>query len=244
MRPVVIVRHATTEGPAYFGTWLTAQGIPWREVRLDLGEDLPADASGMSGIGFMGGPMSVNDRLPWIPKALALIRDADQRSVPVIGHCLGGQLMSRAFGGSVTANAVDGVPAKEIGWHTVTPTDTPEAREWFGTDLPFDVFQWHGETFSVPPGAVRLAGSPLCVDQAFCKGPHLGMQFHIEMDEPTIAVWCETGAGEVAEALSGPRPDGVQDAAKVDARTGERLPRMRRVTDAIYRHWAEGLRGV
>jgi len=243
MKPVVIIRHATTEGPAYFGTWLTGQGIPWHEVRLDLGEPLPADASGISGIGFMGGPMSVNDPLPWIPQALTLIRDADRRGVPVIGHCLGGQLLSRALGGSVTRNTVGGEAAKEIGWHIATPTEAPEAREWFGTDLPFDVFQWHGETFSVPPGAVRLAGSPLCGNQAFCSGGHLGMQFHIEMDEPTIALWCESGAPEVAEALAGPRPEGVQDAATVHAATGERLPRMRRVTDRVYRRWAAGLAG-
>jgi len=244
MKPVVIVRHATSEGPAYFGAWLSGKGIPWSEVRLDLGERLPADASGMSGIGFMGGPMSVNDPLPWIPQALDLIRDADRRGVPVIGHCLGGQLLSRALGGDVTRNMLAGEPAKEIGWHTAVPSASPEAREWFGTDQPFDVFQWHGETFSVPAGAVQLASSPLCANQAFCKGPHLGMQFHVEMDEPTIAVWCESGSPEVAEALAGPRPGGVQAAAEVHARTSECLPRMRRVTDAIYHHWAKGLKGV
>jgi hypothetical protein len=89
---------------------------------------------------------------------------------------------------------------------------------------------------------VRLAGSPLCADQSFVKGPHLGMQFHIEMDPPTIAVWCASGAGEVAEALAGPRPQGVQDAATVQALTAERLPRMRAVTARVCQtHWADAL---
>jgi GMP synthase-like glutamine amidotransferase len=244
LRPVVIVRHATTEGPAFFGTWLTANGIDWREVRIDQGDSLPIEASGMAGLGFMGGPMSVNDPLPWIPQALDLICDASRLGVPVIGHCLGGQIMCRAFGGEVTLNRHQGQPAKEIGWHRVTPTATPEARDWFGTEEPLDVFQWHGETFGIPPGATRLATSERCPNQAFAIGPHIAMQFHIEMDEPTIEAWYGSGAPEVAEALAGPRPQGIQTAEEVQALTPERLPRMRQLTDRIYRHWAEGLARV
>ncbi len=242
MRPVGIVRFAPTEGPAWFASWLTAAAIPWKEIRLDQGEPLPADTSTLSGLGLMGGPMSVNDPLPWVPPLLALIRDADQRGAPVIGHCLGGQLISRAFGGHVGINMVDGAPAKEIGWHTVTPVDTEQARDWFGTRLDFDVFQWHGETFSTPPGAIHLAASARCANQAFAIGPHLGMQFHCEMDEATIATWCQSGADEVAEALAGPHPEGVQDAATVMHATPERLPCMRAISRRIYERWAAGLR--
>ncbi|MBU3693503.1 MAG: type 1 glutamine amidotransferase [Rhodocyclaceae bacterium] len=242
MKPVAIFRFAPTEGPAFFADWLTTQGIPWTEVRIDQGEPVPQSAVAFSGIGMMGGPMSVNDPLPWIGPLLELIRDADRSGVPVIGHCLGGQLMSRAFGGEVGVNRSGGEAAKEIGWHSATPTAAPEARDWFGTSAPFDVFQWHGETFSVPPGAARLASSPLCTNQAFSRGPHIGMQFHVEMDEPTIDVWCRSGAGEVAEALAGPRPGGVQSADQVHLLTAERLPRMRTVTDRIYRRWTSGLR--
>lgn len=241
MKPVAIFRFATIDGPAYFADWLTSQGIPWTEIRIDQGDPVPSSPEGFSGIGMMGGPMSVNDPLPWIEPLLGLIRKAQAQGIPLIGHCLGGQLISRALGGTVSTNRRDGEQAKEIGWHSVRPTDTPEARAWLGDAPEFDVFQWHGETFSIPPGATRLASSALCDNQMFAIGPSIGMQCHIEMDEPTLSTWCEGGAPEVAEALKGPRPGGVQTADQVHALTAERLPRMRKLTRHIYRHWAENL---
>ena len=243
MKPVVIFRFAPSEGPAFFAEWLTSQGIAWTEVRIDRGEPVPASPEGFSGIGMMGGPMSVNDPLPWIEALLELIRQAQASGIPVIGHCLGGQLLSRALGGTVGTNTRDGEPTKEIGWHHIQPEPNAEARVWLGEATAFDVFQWHGETFSLPPGATRLASSTLCDNQMFAIGPSIGMQCHIEMDEPTIATWCEGGAPEVAEALAGPRPGGVQTAGEVLGLTAERLPRMRQLTDHIYRHWATGLKG-
>jgi GMP synthase-like glutamine amidotransferase len=107
---VIICRFAPTEGPGYFGTYLTARRIVWRIVKLDEGESLPG-AREAAGLAMMGGPMSVNDDLPWIPKMLGLIRETVDADVPVIGHCLGGQLLAKALGAAVTRN-----PVKEIGW--------------------------------------------------------------------------------------------------------------------------------
>src|SRR6185503_3931735 len=104
MKPVAIFRSAPTEGPGYFATYLERRSIPWKLVALDKGEAVPRDARRFSGLVFMGGPMSVNDDLPWIIPALELVRDAVRKDVPVLGHCLGGQLMSKAFGGTVRAN--------------------------------------------------------------------------------------------------------------------------------------------
>src|SRR3954451_9777456 len=92
MKPVAIFRHAGTEGPGYFATYLDEHRIPWRLVKVDAGEEIPADPREYSGLAFMGGPMSVNDPLPWIPRVLALINGAVAADVPVLGHCLGGQL--------------------------------------------------------------------------------------------------------------------------------------------------------
>ena len=145
-------------------------------MALDQGETVPRDARRFSGLVFMGGPMSVNDDLPWIIPALELVRDAVRKDVPVLGHCLGGQLMSKAFGGNVTANKV-----KEIGWGEVRVADNGVARAWLG-DLPaFESFHWHGETFSIPPGATRILEGEHCANQAFAIGKHLGMQCHVEM---------------------------------------------------------------
>src|SRR5215471_17613303 len=113
MRPVAIFRHYVTEGPGYFATYLERSGLPWELVKLDEGRTVPTTPDAFSGLVFMGGPMSVNDDLPWIPPVLNLIRSAVARGVPVLGHCLGGQLMSKALGGEVTR-----APVKEIGWGT------------------------------------------------------------------------------------------------------------------------------
>lgn len=242
MKPVAIFRFATIDGPAYFADWLTSQGIPWTEIRIDQGAPVPSSPEGFSGIGMMGGPMSVNDPLPWIAPLLELIRQAHTGGMPLIGHCLGGQLISQALGGTVSTNCSRGEPAKEIGWHTIHPQPNDAARQWLGDASEFDVFQWHGETFSIPPGAIRLASSPLCDNQMFAIGPSIGMQCHIEMDEPTISVWCESGAPEVAEAMTGTRPEGVQTADQVLGLTRERLPRMRRLTERVYGVWVGGLR--
>src|SRR5262245_55774807 len=114
MKPVAIFRHLAAEGPGHFVTYLTRRNVPWRLVRIDEGEAVPGDPAGFSGLVFMGGPMSANDRLPWIDEILALIRAAVASDVPVLGHCLGAQLMAKALGGEVTRNAV-----KEIGWGKV-----------------------------------------------------------------------------------------------------------------------------
>src|SRR5690606_21403555 len=98
MKPVAIFRHVASEGPGYFATYLSQAGIPWRVVAIDEGARVPDSAEDYSGLAFMGGPMSVNDDLPWIAPVLTLIRSAAEAGVPVIGHCLGGQLMARAFG--------------------------------------------------------------------------------------------------------------------------------------------------
>lgn len=234
MNPVLIFRHFPTEGPGYCATFLERHGIAWRLVRIDAGDAPPASAAGCAGLVFMGGPMSVNDGLPWIAPVLALIRDAVARGVPVLGHCLGGQLMAKALGGVVTPN-----PVKEIGWGEVAASDNADARHWFGHAAPrFLSFHWHGETFSVPPGATHLLKSAHCANQGFALGPHLGLQCHIEMTAEMIAAWCASGAREIARAAASP---GVQPAAEIRTRLDERLPRLHAVADGVYARWIENL---
>src|SRR3970040_2627743 len=99
MKPVAIFRHAPTEGPGYFATVLERHHVPWRLIKVDAGEAVPADPRAFSGLALMGGPMSVNDDLPWIAPVLQLIRSGVAAHVPVLGHCLGGQPMSGGPGG-------------------------------------------------------------------------------------------------------------------------------------------------
>ncbi|MBL8488976.1 MAG: type 1 glutamine amidotransferase [Rhodocyclaceae bacterium] len=230
MDPVAIFRHSPGEGPAYFATFLEARSVPWTLVRVDEGEPVPESPAGYSGLGFMGGPMSVNDDLPWIPGALALIRRAVADGVPVIGHCLGGQLMAKALGGRVTRN-----PVKEIGWGTVATVG--DGGGWLPDTAPFEAFHWHGETFAIPDGATRILESRFCPNQAFVLGPHLGMQCHVEMTEALIRLWNRQWAAESATPS-----DSVQTPEQMYGDMAARIAAMRAVADRLYGRWVEGLR--
>jgi len=235
MKPVAIFRHSPTEGPGYFATYLDCLDLPWQLVALDRGDAVPSRTEDFSGLVFMGGPMSVNDDLPWIAPALELIRKAVAADVPVLGHCLGGQLMSKALGGSVRRN-----PVTEIGWGEIEVADNPEARAWFGPDLKrFESFHWHGETFTIPPRAVRIMGNRNCENQGFVVGKNLGMQCHVEMTEQLIDSWCEAGAEEIAGSKASPA---VQSAGQMKRGMHEKIVAMRRVADRLYNRWTEGLR--
>jgi len=234
VKPIAIFRHAPQEGPGYFATFCDAQGLPWKLLRIDAGEPVPSAPGAFSGLVFMGGPMSVNDDLPWIAPVLALIRAAVAADIPVLGHCLGGQLMAKALGGSVGRN-----PVKEIGWGAVQVLDSPVARDWFGTVNTFASFHWHGETFTLPPAAERILESAHCANQAFALGPNLALQCHVEMTEAMIQSWCEVGADEIAAAAASPA---VQTPQQMQALNAANLPAMRAVAEQLYGRWARGLK--
>ena len=234
MKPVAIFRHSPTEGPGYFATYLETHRLPWRLVAVDEGEKVPTRAGDFSGLVFMGGPMSVNDDLPWIAPVLDLIRDGVAAQVPVLGHCLGGQLMSKALGGSVGRNAI-----KEIGWGEIDVADNAQARAWFGADVKsFESFHWHGETFSIPPGAVRIMGNRNCENQGFVIGGNLGMQCHVEMTQDLIDSWCKSGADEIANAKS----PAVQKPEQMRQDMERKLTALRAVANRLYDRWIAGLK--
>lgn len=184
--------------------------------------------------------MSVNDSLPWIESVCALIRDAVARDIPVIGHCLGGQLISKALDGTITRS-----PFKEIGWGTVNAEDNDVARHWIADSLSktgaATVFQWHGETFSLPSGAQRILSNGYCANQAFALGPHLAMQCHVEMTPEMIAEWCNSWSAETQNLA--PLPESVQTPGQMQAEIGSRLPAMRILAERLYSVWVRGLRG-
>ena len=234
MKPVAIFRHFVTEGPGYFATYLDRSGVPWQLIKLDQDEAAPASCESFSGLVFMGGPMSVNDDLPWIPPLLDLIRDAVARDVPVLGHCLGGQLMAKALGGHVSP-----APVKEIGWGQVKVEGADESAVWFERDgAEFLSFHWHGETFSIPPGATRVLSSSWCANQAFALGKHLALQCHIEMTEELVRKWCQSGAREIARS-GGP---GVQSVDTILTDLAAKIDALHSVADCVYARWLQGLR--
>ncbi|MDR2625190.1 MAG: type 1 glutamine amidotransferase [Zoogloeaceae bacterium] len=236
MNPVAIFRHSPTEGPGYFAIFLESRRIPWKLIPLDAGARIPERADAWSGLCFMGGPMSVNEELPWIAPVCALIRDAIEKGIPVLGHCLGGQLISKALGGTVGKN-----PVPEIGWSVLNGGKDAVSRHWLGDYVggTLDVFQWHRETFSLPEGATLLAENACCAHQIAALGPHLALQCHIEMLPEMIEEWC----GHWQEEVTATPPPSVQTPERIQAELPQRLPALRRVADQLYGVWVSGLAG-
>ncbi|MEO8101721.1 MAG: type 1 glutamine amidotransferase [Betaproteobacteria bacterium] len=235
MKPVAILRFSSDDGPGYFASFLDRHSIPWTLCRIDEGETPPASLDDFSGLVLMGGPMSVNDDLPWIPPVLTLIRAAIANHRPCIGHCLGGQLMSKALGGEVASN-----PVKEIGWNPLFAENNALAKEWLGEDIAvnpqFTTFQWHGETFTLPRGATRILHAVACENQAYVIGNSLAMQCHIEMTAEMIEEWCADWEAENAVVSAS-----VQRPAEMHAAIQEKMPALRALADRLYGRWVTGL---
>jgi len=232
MKPVRIFRHIACEPPGYLGDFLRARGVPFEVVCIDEGQTVPADLDGVSGLVFMGGAGSVHDSHSWIAEEIALIRRAVAEAVPVLGVCLGGQLMSVALGGEVTR-----APAMEIGWHEVRQVPGAGARDWLGgAPERFTAYHWHAWTFSVPEGAERLLASDCTDNQAFALGPHLALQFHLEMTAPMVNGWVRRYGGDLEDA----HPC-IESAALMTRGLAQRLAALHRVSDAIYGRWLDGV---
>ena len=228
MKPIAIFRFYKIEGPGYLGSFLDAHSIPWKLFKIDDGADFPSSPENFSGLVFMAGTMSANDDLPSISSALVLIRQAIRVNIPVLGHCLGGQLLSKALGGEVSRGAI-----KEIGWGKVVVADNAIAKKWFGNFYEFESFHWHGESFSLPDGATRLLSSKFCENQAFSIGVHLGMQCHLEITEKMVNTWYEAGAEEI-ENSSG---TAVQSFEEVHVNLTNRVTALNEIAKNLYLKW-------
>ncbi len=233
MKPIAIFRHARSEGPGYFASYAERRSLPWELIAIDEGAKLPKEARSYAGLVFMGGPMSANDPLPWVPKVLDLMRNAVRNDIPLLGHCLGAQLMARALGGEVRSST-----CREIGWGEVQVQDNAVASEWFGDLAGFDAFHWHGETFSIPPGGTRVLSNTLCANQAFALGKHIGLQCHLEMTEELVRLWCSGGRAEIEEHATSP---GVQSVVEIERDLEDRLKALQKIADGVYDYWTARL---
>ncbi len=232
MKPIRIFRHISCEGPGYFATFLENYNIPYELVCIDAGEAPPAQIDDVSGLVFMGGPMSANDNLPWIHQELALIRQAASNNLPMLGHCLGGQLISKALNGTISTN-----PVKEIGWLPVQKIANPQADDWLnGLSEENTLFHWHGETFSIPNGGTPILKSKHCTHQGFIMGNTLALQCHVEITADMVREWADLYQGELAHPT-----DTIQSREDMVLNLDKKIEDLQKVADALYWRWLRSI---
>lgn len=194
-RAIWVFQHVACEHLGALRRSVAASGVPLRFFRVHAGDVVPKHLTGCAGLIVLGGPMSVNDRrtLPYLGAELRLIEAALADEVPVLGVCLGSQLLAHAAGARVYRGR-----EKEIGWYPIERTAAAAGDPVFGR-FPHRtmVFHWHGETFDLPKGSVWLARSARYAHQAFRIGRSAyGLQFHVEVTAPMIRSWCRAYRGE------------------------------------------------
>jgi len=227
MSEVLIFKHVPFEGPGTLTEPLKALGIKYREVNLYEG-GAPKNLEGCGGLIIMGGPMNVYEETeyPFLKDEDRLIKEAFAKKLPMIGVCLGAQLMAKAAGAKVTKGQ-----KKEIGWYPLHLTEEAKIDPSFKiSPKEIEVFQWHGDTFEIPKGAVRLASSELFHNQAFRIGENAyAFQFHIEVTEAIIKEWIE---------INGTELEGVRDyidSKKVLAESKQKASELKKLADKIYK---------
>ncbi len=206
--------HTPTETVGAIEDVLKKMNLPYREVHLYKGDGFPRDTHLLSGLIVMGGPMNVDDvaDYPFLLEEVRLIEKLIDEKKPVLGICLGAQLIAKALGSKVYKNS-----EKEVGWHPIQLTEAAKSDPVFSA-LPQEltVLHWHGDTFHLPNGAVHLARSPRCENQAFRWGENTyALQFHLEVTPAMVTSWVKSidgkkdvqDAGEKTEDILNQTPD-------------------------------------
>jgi len=230
-RSVLVLQHAEPESPGILAEILHERGFPIHVVRPYRDEPVPESAAGWSGLVVMGGPMGVYEeaRHPHLGAEVRLIRSALDEGLPIVGVCLGSQLLAAALGGRVAPGM------REIGWFRVVLS--PEASRdplWSGVQSPFTPFHWHGDAFDLPAGCVPLARSERTVCQGFAyREQAYGFLFHLEVTEPMVRAM--TGAFPEELAVAGVDRDGLlREAARA-------LPAIAGIASTVFGRWADRL---
>ncbi|MGH7369496.1 MAG: type 1 glutamine amidotransferase [Candidatus Methylomirabilaceae bacterium] len=235
VKPVLVFQHIWCETPGVFLDLLREQGRPIETVKPYEGNPVPDDLSRFSGLLVMGGPMSVNDEAgyPWLAAEDRLLKQALALDFPTLGVCLGSQLIAKAAGGRVMIG-----PRKEIGWYPIRLTAAARHDPLFrGLPETIEVFQWHGEYFETPPGAVHLASSDLYQCQAFSIGRNVyGLLFHIEVTSRMVGEWVATFKKELEGVKEYVRPDAILE------QLPRRIDALHRYARAIFGRFCEGPR--
>ncbi|HEV2419699.1 MAG TPA: gamma-glutamyl-gamma-aminobutyrate hydrolase family protein [Terriglobia bacterium] len=234
MKQVLVLQHAECEAPGLIGESVEECGCEVKPVRSFAGEAVPEEIGDAAGLVIMGGPMGVyeHDHYPFIRKELRLIEDTLRRSKPLLGVCLGSQLLASALGSEVKKGK-----QKEIGWHRVTLTEASQQDPlWSGAESSFMACHWHGDVFDLPPSAAGLASSMLTPCQAFRYGTAAyGFLFHMEITPEILRGMTTAFEGEIKE-------EGI-DADLIMRESQEYLPALHKIGRQVFRRWAGLLLG-
>ena len=236
MKKLLVCQHVAFEILGTLDPLLRSAGFRIRYVNFSREPDAQPQFDLYHGLVVLGGPMCLDevDSYPHLSTELDLIRDAIRNDVPVLGVCLGAQLLARALGAGVGRNS-----EKEIGWYDVSVTDEGRNDPLFAHFRDTEkIFQWHGDTFEIPDGAVHLATSPTCSNQAFRYGDSAyGFQFHLEVDEPLIERWLSVPihVAELAEL------EGRIDPEAIRRQTPENIARLGELSRGTFGAFIEML---
>jgi GMP synthase (glutamine-hydrolysing) len=229
MKKLLVFQHVAHELLGTLNPLLKRAGFRIRYVNFARQPDADPNLHGYDGLIVLGGPMSVNDagRLPHLTAEMRLIEQALKEDIPVLGICLGAQLIAKTLGAAVYPN-----PEKEIGWYDVSPTGGAENDPLLAAfNQRETIFQWHGDTFDMPKSSCHLAFSILCANQAFRYGAKVyGFQFHLEVDEPMIHRWLRVPENRKEIASLGP----TYSAERIQSETAEHIARLGQLSESVF----------
>jgi GMP synthase (glutamine-hydrolysing) len=229
MKKLLVCQHVPHEILGTLDPLLKRAGFRIRYVNFGRYPDAEPSFEGYHGLVVLGGPMSVNDtdHFPHLIVEMKLIEQAMTRRLPVLGICLGAQLIAKTLGADVYPNQ-----EKEIGWYDVKPTEEadrdPLLAQFRETEK---IFQWHGDTFDIPHSAVHLASSALCANQAFRYDTNVyALQFHLEVDEWMVHRWLRVPGNrkEIADL------QGKVDADRIHLETPGYIPRLQQLSECVF----------
>ncbi|MBI3322069.1 MAG: gamma-glutamyl-gamma-aminobutyrate hydrolase family protein [Candidatus Omnitrophica bacterium] len=228
-KTVWVLQHTPPETLGTIADALDARGVRHRYLRPFLGERVPVDTDGTDGLVIMGGPMGVHDveQNPFLRDEMRLIENALKQGKPVLGVCLGSQMLASVLGAHVTRGK-----KREIGWYRVRIEDgAGDDPLWKGVSPAFTAYHWHGDVFELPKGAVRLASSEATEHQAFRWGSNAyGFLFHLEVTENMIREMIRCFSDELARE----NLDGGWIMQKWD----EHAAHLEKISHAVFGRWA------
>jgi GMP synthase (glutamine-hydrolysing) len=236
----LVLTHVVTEGPERLRPLCEEAGLAVEVRALHRGEPVPATLPAGDLLVVMGGPMGVGDvgkpELPFLAAEVALLRERLAAGAPVLGICLGAQLLAHAAGARVYPNSAGGRRVYEVGWAPVTLLGAEREPALAGLGTRELMLHWHGDTFDLPAGAVHLASTPACPHQAFRLGRAFGLQFHPEIERATVEEWLGADAAYVAAAC------GPEGAARIRADTERLYAGYRAAGDRLLRNIIRAMR--